>query len=123
MYSIVSLAIEVHIILQLFSLTVEGSDFNLDGPNPLTFMPGDFASLMNSQRCSNISLIDDMAIEGDHSFSVHISAALGIMLNPVYAIINIEDINCMFNALNNHCNNITMQSQLNRTEINRINFE
>ena len=87
------------------SLIVEGSDFDLDGPNPLTFMPGDFASLMNSQRCSNISLIDDMAIEGDHSFSIHTSSALGIIVNPVYATINIEDINCELITLTSYWNN------------------
>lgn len=79
-----------------FLYTVVGDDYSDVFTNPLIFPMGDSMSLDGSLQCVDISLMEDMSIEGVHSFTVHIISVdpLINIISTQYATINIQDTNC-----------------------------
>ena len=58
--------------LLLFFLTVEGDDFTVSDPTDMDvfFAAG---SVNGNTDCINITILDDDALEGDHSFTVSLN--------------------------------------------------
>ena len=55
-----------------FLSLVEGSDYSAADPLEVTFMSG--SAMLGSTSCAQITILDDDAFEGSHSFSVEVSA-------------------------------------------------
>ena len=68
-----------------------GDDFSVPDPFQVTF---DTMSVNGSLACINITILQDAALEGDHSFAVHIvSVSPGVVtiISPTYSPVVIED--------------------------------
>ena len=78
-------------------ITVLGDDYTAAGPLQVTFSSG--VAMLNDTVCASISIVDDDALEGTHSFSVHIvgvevESCLPAQLSigsPAYATVYICD--------------------------------
>ena len=81
------------------SYTVRDMDYSISSPaDTLTFSAG--STVSGTTACVNVTIIDDIAVEGTHSFTVHVT---GLELDPggvyselsigtpPYAIVNIMD--------------------------------
>ena len=55
----------------ILSFLVEGSDYSAAEPLEVTFMSG--SAMQDSTSCAQITILDDNAFEGPHSFSVVVS--------------------------------------------------
>ena len=53
-------------------LTVVGSDFTVEDPLTVTFNSGTTSS--GDTACADITVLDDDALEGDHSFTVQLAS-------------------------------------------------
>ena len=60
-----------------FDRVVRGEDYDAADPLILTFLAG--STVTGTAACANVSIIDDDAVEGDHSFRVIVS---GVELVP-----------------------------------------
>ena len=49
---------------------MEGSDYSAANPLEVTFMSG--SAMQSSTSCAQITILDDVAFEGPHSFSVDV---------------------------------------------------
>jgi len=58
-------------LLHILSLAVENDDYVIPVPFEVTF---DAMSTSESLACVNISIPQDFALEGDHEFTIHLSA-------------------------------------------------
>ncbi len=69
---------------------VSGTDYNaVPIPDPLVFPT---SSTEGMELCAMIGIIDDTALEGEHSFSVHItSTSPQISIEMTYATVEIQD--------------------------------
>ena len=52
-------------------ITVLGEDYTAADPLQVTFSSG--VAMLNDTACASISIVDDDALEGPHSFTVHIT--------------------------------------------------
>ena len=50
---------------------MEGSDYSAANPLEVTFISG--SAMQGSTSCTQITILDDIAFEGPHSFSVDVS--------------------------------------------------
>ena len=50
---------------------MEGSDYSAANPLEVTFMSG--RAMQGSTSCTQITILDDVAFEGPHSFTVEVS--------------------------------------------------
>ena len=86
------------ILFYILFYTVQGSDYSISSPATITFSAG--SAVNGTTSCANVTIIDDDAVEGNHSFTVHMT---GLELNPggayselmtgapLYATVNIID--------------------------------
>ena len=84
--------------LVFLSYTVLDMDYSISGPATITFSAG--STVSGTTACANVTIIDDDAVEGNHSFTVHVAGSeldpggvyselmTGI---PSYATVNIID--------------------------------
>ena len=78
-------------------IIVRGEDYTAADPLQVTFSSG--VAMLNDTACASISIVDDGALEGPHSFIVHITdveveSGLPAQLfigSPSYATVNICD--------------------------------
>ena len=88
-------------VFDVLSSVVRGIDYSINSPTEtltVTFSAGSAVSGITA--CANMTIIDDNAVEGNHSFTVHVT---GLQLDPggayselvigtpSYALVNIID--------------------------------
>ena len=65
------------ILFDTLSYTVQDMDYSISGPVTVTFSAG--STVSGTTACANVTIIDDDAVEGNHSFTVHVT---GLELDP-----------------------------------------
>ena len=87
-------------VFDVLSSVVRGIDYSISSPTDtlnVTFSAG--STVSGTTACANVTIIDDNAVEGNHSFTVHV---IGLELDPggayselmtgvPYAVVNIID--------------------------------
>ena len=88
-------------VFDVLSYVVRGIDYSINSPTDtlnFTFSAG--STVSGTTACANVTIIDDNAVEGNHSFTVHVT---GLELDPGgayselmtgtprYALVNIID--------------------------------
>ena len=88
-------------VFVVLSYIVRGIDYSINSPTDtlnVTFSAG--STVSGTTTCANVTIIDDNAVEGNHSFTVHVTgleldpggAYSELMAgNPLYALVNIID--------------------------------
>lgn len=74
----------------LCSHAVQGEDFNIPSPITVTFPAG---SANGASTCVTVTILDDDDLEGDHSFTLHLSnpSPGAIIGSHMYTTVDITD--------------------------------
>ena len=68
------------ILFDIPSYTVQGTDYSISSPtNTLTVTFSAGSTVSGTTACADVIIIDDNAVEGSHSFTVHVT---GLELDP-----------------------------------------